>query len=137
MSLFMPSDCAIDGATPYWLLAATALLAIAALALLLQTVVLWRREARAHTVWWTRMPFVLPLLWAVLCGFLAQEAFANYHVVAFPPPCSGPGCGLLGLCFSVAAVGGETRLALLVTTLLLVLGWLALFRLAQRTQTTY
>ena len=56
MDFFMPKDCSIDLVTPYWLLAALALLALAGVALLAQVVMLWRREARAGVTRWGRLP---------------------------------------------------------------------------------
>lgn len=139
MPLFQPHDCSIDFATPYWLLAALALLIAAAIVLLFQVVAIWRRVGRVDMTWWTRwwsrIPLALPLLWAALCALLASQAYGFYRVVTTPLDC-GPDtpCSLKGLCFSTAQLGSMTRVALVVAALLLGLGWLALARLSRRIQ---
>ncbi len=137
MLFFQPRDCSIDLATPYWLLAALALLAVAALALVIQVVAIWRRVGRVDATWWTgwwsRIPLALPLLWAVLCALLAAQAYGFYRAVTTPLNCEPDApCSLKGLCFSTAQVGDMTLFALVVAALLLSAGWLALARLSHR-----
>ena len=139
MPFFQPHDCSIDYATPYWLLAALALLTLATLALVIQAVLLWRRVGRADTAWWTRwwsrIPLALPLLWAAVCALLAAQAYGFYRDVTAPLVC-GPDtpCSLKGLCFSTAQLGDMTQFTLVVAALLLGAGWLALVRLHRRIQ---
>jgi len=140
MLFFQPHDCSIDYATPYWLLAALALLIVAALALVIQAILLWWRVGRVDATWWTRwwsrIPLALPLLWAAICALLAAQAYGFYRDVTTPLVC-GPDmpCSLKGLCFSTAQVGDMTQFALVVAALFLGLGWLALVRLHHRIQT--
>jgi hypothetical protein len=139
MPFFQPHDCSIDLATPYWLLAALALLIVAALALVIQAILLWRRVGRVDATWWmrwwARTPLALPLLWAAICALLAAQAFGFYRLVTTPSQC-GPGslCSYKGICIPVAQVGDMTQFALVVAALLLGAGWLALARLSRRIQ---
>jgi hypothetical protein len=134
VGVFIPMDCSIDIATPWWLLAAIAALALAGIALLVLVAFLWRRMGRAHAAWWERLLPVLPLAWAGVCGLLAVDAWGYYRLVTAPLSCDPlrqPGCGLMGLCFGVAEVGGEAQLVLIIAAVMLILGWLALSRLAR------
>ena len=135
MPFFLPRDCSIDLATPYWLLAALALLIVATLALVGQSVTLWRRENRAGAAWWARLPLALPLFWAVICGLLAVQAYEFYRDVTTPLVC-GPTeiCSYRGLCIPAAELGSVTQFALVVAMLLLGVGWLALVRRKRRIQ---
>ena len=133
MDFFMPKDCSIDLVTPYWLLAALALLALAGVALLAQVVMLWRREARAGVTRWGRLPLALPILWAVVCGLLAAQAFSYYRDVTTPLDCGPVGmCSFKGLCTSAAELGSVAQFALVVAVVML--GWagFALSRFARR-----
>ena len=133
MDFFIPKDCSIDLATPYWLFAAMVALALASIALVAQVVMLWRRGTQAHSGWWRRLPLVLPVLWAVICGLLAQEAWGYYRDVTTPFSCP-PGmlCSLKGACFAIADLGVETQFSLVVAAIALGLGWFALSRLNGR-----
>jgi hypothetical protein len=104
MDFFIPKDCSIDLVTPYWLLAALALLTVAGVALLAQVVMLWRREVRAGVARWGRLPLALPILWAIVCG----------------------------LCFLAADLGVETQFTLVVAAVMVGMGWFALSRFARR-----
>ena len=133
MSFFMPFDCSIDLATPYWLLAALALLSVAALALVIQAILIWRRGGRAGVAWWRRLPLALPLLWAVVCVLYATQTYSFYRVVTTPFDCGRVGIrSLKGLCMSTAQFGDITKAALVVAALILGVGWLALARLNRR-----
>ena len=133
MDFFMPKDCSIDLVTPYWLLAALALLALAGVALLAQVVMLWRREVQAGRARWGRLLLALPILWAVLCGLLAAQAFSYYRDVTTPLDCGPVGmCSYKGLCTSAAELGSVAQFALVVAVVMLGLGWLALSRFARR-----
>ena len=133
MDFFMPKDCSIDLATPYWLLAALALLAVAGIALLAQVVMLWRREAQTGVARWGRLPLALPILWAMVCGLLATEAFGYYRDVTTPLDCGPVGmCSFKGLCTAAAELGSVTQFALVVAVVMLGIGWLALSRFARR-----
>ena len=135
MPFFLPRDCSIDLATPYWLLAALALLIVAALALMIQAVMLWRREGRVEAAWWSRLPLALPLLWAGICALLAAQAFGFYRDVTTPLICvPGELCSFKGLCMPVAELGTMTHFALVVAALMLGLGWLARYRFTLRNQ---
>lgn len=135
MPFFLPYDCSIDLATPYWLLAALALLLVAALALVVQSVTLWRRESQVGAAWWRRLPLALPLLWAAICALLATQAYSFYRDVTTPLVC-GPTeiCSFKGICMPAAELGSVTEFALVVAALLLGVGWLALTRLKRRIQ---
>jgi hypothetical protein len=135
MPFFLPRDCSIDLATPYWLLAALALLIVAALALVVQSVTLWRRESQVGATRWARLPLALPLLWAAICGLLAVQAYGFYRDVTTPLVC-GPTeiCNFKGLCMPAAELGSFTEFALVAAALLLGVGWLALVRLKRRIQ---
>ncbi len=133
MDFFMPRDCSIDLATPYWLLAALALLAVAGIALLAQVVMLWRRVTRAGVARWGRLPLAFPVLWAAVCGLLAAQAFSYRRDVTTPLDCGPVGmCSFRGLCIAAAELGSVTQFALLVAVLMLGLGWLALSRFVRR-----
>jgi hypothetical protein len=133
MDFFIPKDCSIDLVTPYWLLAALALLTVAGVALLAQVVMLWRREVRAGVVRWGRLPLALPILWAIVCGLLAAQAFSYYRDVATPLDCGPVGiCSFKGLCFLAADLGVETQFTLVVAAVMVGMGWFALSRFARR-----
>lgn len=133
MDFFLPRDCSIDLATPYWLLAAITLLIAATVALLIEVVILWRREGRRGAAWWRRLPLALPLLWAGICALLATQAFGYYRDVTTPLVC-GPGqlCSFKGACIPVAELGSMAQFALVVAALMLGVGWLAQSRLTRR-----
>ena len=133
MGFILPHDCSIDLATPYWLLAALTLLIAATVALLIEVVILWRREGRMGAVWRRRLPLALPLLWATLCALLATQAFGYYRDVTTPLVC-GPEqlCSFKGACIPVAELGSMAQLALVVAALMLGVGWLAQSRLTRR-----
>lgn len=133
MGFILPHDCSIDLATPYWLLAALTLLIAATVALLIEVVILWRREGRMGAVWRRRLPLALPLLWATLCALLATQAFGYYRDVTTPLVC-GPEqlCSFKGACIPVAELGSGAQLALVVAALMLGVGWLAQSRLTRR-----
>ena len=59
MGFILPHDCSIDLATPYWLLAALTLLIAATVALLIEVVILWRREGRMADVYTFRNGLVI------------------------------------------------------------------------------
>jgi hypothetical protein len=108
-------------------------LSLAGIALVAQVVMLWRRGTQAHIGWWRRLPLVLPVLWAVICGLLAQEAWGYYRDVTMPFSCPPEMlCSLKGACFAIADLGVETQIALLVAAVALGLGWFALFRINGR-----
>jgi hypothetical protein len=137
VGVFIPMDCSIDIATPWWLLAAIAALALAGFALLVLVAVLWRRMGRAHAAWWEMLLPVLPLAWAGVCGLLTVDAWGYYRLVTAPLSCDPlrqPGCGLNGRCLGVAAVGGGAQLTLIIAVSMLILGWLALSQFPRRTQ---
>lgn len=130
MSFFLPSDCAIDNTTPYWLLVALVPLVVVGIALVVQVGMFWRREIRAGLTRWARLPLMLPLLWAVVCGLLALQAWGYYRDVTTPLVCPPTvPCSFKGVCMPVATLLYETRFALLVAVATLGIGWLALSRL--------
>lgn len=133
MDFFLPRDCSIDLATPYWLLAALTLLIAATVALMIEVVILWRREGRRGAAWRRRLPLALPLLWAGICALLATQAFSYYRNMTTPLVC-GPEqlCSFKGACISVAELGSWAQLALAVAALMLGVGWLAQSRLTLR-----
>jgi hypothetical protein len=134
MDIFMPPDSCNVGATRLWLIAVMVAMSLAGLALLALAVLLWWREARLRVAWWGRLPLALPVAWAGVCGFVAVQAFTYYgaerDLPACPPPrriCiyNGPDCLVL------PPLGGEAQLILIIAVSMLILGWLALSRLAR------
>lgn len=137
MDFFIPRDCAIDPFTPYWLLATTAALALAAIVLLALVGTLWRRGSYAGLAWRLRLPLALPVLWAIVCGLLAAQAWVYYGDVTTPLLCAPlTPCSYKGICMPVAQLVGEARFALLVTVVMLIAGWLAFSRIARRARSS-
>lgn len=133
MDFLIPRDCAIDSATPYWLLVAMIALAVASGALVAQAGMLWSRQSRANVAWWRRLTPALGLAWAVMCVLLAAQAFDYYRTVTTPLVCPREAlCSFKGLCYPVVELRAEVLVVLAVAAVALVLGWLALSRLARR-----
>ena len=62
-------------------------LSLAGIALVAQVAILWRRGTQAHIGWWRRLPLIVPVLWAVVCGLIALEAWGYYRDVTMPFSC--------------------------------------------------
>jgi hypothetical protein len=136
MDIFVPPDSCTVGATRVWLVAVMVAMSLAGLALLALAVLLWRREAHLRVAWWGRLPLALPVAWAGVCGFVAAQAFTSYRAVRDLPPCP-PGRTCIyhpGACLPAPPLGGGAQLTLIIAASMLILGWLALSRLARRTQ---
>ena len=128
MGYFTPMGCAIDDATPIWLLLGIAGLVAVVVASLAEIAVQWRRAVRGGVSFSAWLPLAPTLLWSLICGLLAGVAIGWYRDVttrrspnAFPHP-----RGLLGACFAIAQTGIEIQFALGIGIVLLLMGASAL-----------
>jgi hypothetical protein len=134
VGIFPPPERCDAGSTRVWLLAVMVAMSLAGLALLALAVLLWRREAQLRVAWWGRLPLALPVVWAGVCGFVAAQAFTFYRAERGLPPCPPPlrTCSYNGpACLALPSLGGEAQLVLIIAAVMLILGWLALSRLAR------
>lgn len=131
MDFLIPHDCAVDQVTPYWLLLTVAGLALACGALLVQAVVIWRREA----VWWRRIPLALWALVAFICGLLATQAWGFFRDVTTPLQCApSVPCSFKGICMPIAETYSVARILVLVAAIVVAFGWFVLRRTGRQQQ---
>jgi hypothetical protein len=138
VDIFTPPDSCDVGATRVWLIMVMVTLAVVGIALLVQTMLLWRREALLHVAWWWRLPLALPLVWAGVCGFVVVLAITSYpNTINWPPCPAGSTCNTnMPACVAVPPLRGEALLVLVGAAVLLILGWIALAALARRIHAT-
>lgn len=127
MDWLIPHDCAIDQVTPYWLLLTVAGLNLACIALLVQAVVIWRREVD----WWRRIPLALWVLVSLVCGLLATQAWSFFRDVTTP---SSDPYGVMGICIPIAQTYSVARILVLVAAIMVAFGWFVLRRIARQRQ---
>jgi hypothetical protein len=140
MNIFLP-DCYADDTLQSWLMPATLALLVAGVTLLVQMSMLWRRLARAGISWWARLPQALPGMWACACWLVVARVVAWIFLpIWFPPErlalgqfnLPGPPAPIAPPCLSAASLQREVAYTFFVASVMLILGWRALSRLAQR-----